>query len=407
MSRYLVICATVAALLPAPATAELQVNVRTSGAQTGAAIAADPRGGAMVVWSCFFSSGGRSHDILARRLDATGAPVGVEFPVNAINQGNQAEPAVAIDAAGRLAIVWQSPGPEEDVLMRMYDPHRIPMTGDLLLNLRTEGRQVYPCITAGGSNTFLAAWESREPTVYGDQTFLCAQRFDPNGAGVADEILVDPDIYDCRYPDAAMDARGNFVVTWMRDRSSHPILARLFDAQGRPRTEPFAVNTESVASVTRPSVAMNSQGWFLIAWDGDPNRAADDDVHARLYDPNGIPRGEPFVVNAIRDGAQQWPQAAINDANEFVIVWEYDAGDPNAGTDIYARRFAADGKPVGEETRLNTYTLDKQRYADVAMASDGTFFAVWESNNQDGSGYGVFVHADRRKDPSDRNAATE
>jgi hypothetical protein len=28
MSRYLVICATVAALLPAPATAELQVNVQ-------------------------------------------------------------------------------------------------------------------------------------------------------------------------------------------------------------------------------------------------------------------------------------------------------------------------------------------------------------------------------------------
>jgi len=407
MSRLLATCAAVAAIVSAPAIAELQVNVRTSGAQTGPAIVTDPRGGAIVVWSSYYSSGGRSNDIVARRLDATGAPIGEEFAVNAINQGNQTEPAVAVDATGRLAVVWQSPGPEEDIFMRMYDPQRIPITGDLLVNLRTDGRQLYPCIAAGSSDTFLAAWESSETTVYGDQTFLLAQRFDPNGAGLGEEILVDPDIYDCRYPDAAMDARGNVVVAWMRDRSNHPIMARLFDAQGNPRTEPFAVNTESIASVTRPSVAMNSRGWFLIAWDGDPNRAADDDVHARLYDPNGTPRSESFLVNAIRDGAQQWPQAAINDANEFVIVWEYDAGDPNAGTDIYARRFAADGRPVGEETRLNTYTLDKQRYADVAMTADGTFFAVWESNEQDGAGYGVFVHADRPKDPSDPNMATE
>jgi len=406
MSRLLTYCTTIAILLSSQATGEIQVNIRTSGAQTGAAIAPDPRGGAIVVWSSYYSTGGRSNDILARRLDAAGVPTGDEFPVNAINQGNQTEAAVVIDGLGNLAVVWQSPGPDEDVLMRMYDPQRIPITGDLLVNLRTNGRQLYPCVAAGGEGVFLVAWESRETTVYGDQTFLCAQRFDPNGAGVGDEILVDPDIYDCRYPDAAMDARGNFIVTWMRDRSSHPIMARLFDPNGVPRTAPFAVNTTGIASVTRPSVAMNSQGWFVITWDGDPNRAADDDIYARLYDPNGAARGEPFMANAIRSGAQQWPQVAISDSNEFVIVWECDTGDPNTGVDIYARRFTSDGAPMGEETRLNSYTLDKQRYADVAMTADGSFIAVWESNNQDGSGYGIFAHTERRATPVDPNASS-
>jgi hypothetical protein len=406
MSRLFAVCAVTAVILSSRATAETQVNVRTSGAQAGSAIAADPRGGAVVVWSSYFSSGGRSNDIIARRIDAAGVPTGEEFPVNSINQGSQTEPAAAIDALGNLAIVWQSPGSDEDVLLRMYDPHRIPVTGDLLVNMRTEGRQIYPCVAAG-PGTFLVAWESRETTVYGDQAFICAQKFDPNGAGLGGEILVDPDIYDCRYPDAAMDARGNFVVTWMRDRSSHPIMARLFGPDGTPRTDAFPVNAESVASVTRPSIAMNSQGWFLIAWDGDPNRAANDDIHARLYDPNGVPRGEPFVVNAIRDGAQQWPQAALNEANEFVIVWEYDAGDPNEGADIYARRFAADGRPLGEESRLNTYTADRQRYAEIAATADGSFYAVWESNGQDGSGYGVFLHAEHRRNPTDPNALSE
>ena len=106
-------------------------------------------------------------------------------------------------------------------------------------------------------------------------------------------------------------------------------------------------------------------------------------------------------MNAIRSGAQQWPQAAINDANEFVIVWEHDSGDPNAATDIFVRRFDADGRPLGEETRLNTYTADRQRYADVAMTADGSFFAAWESNGQDGSGYGIFAHAEPRPDPNE------
>ena len=102
---------------------------------------------------------------------------------------------------------------------------------------------------------------------------------------------------------------------------------------------------------------MNSLGCFVIAWDGDPNRASDDDIHARLYDPNGTPRGEPFIVNTIRAGAQQWPQAAISDANEFVIVWEHDSGDPNAAhrhlRPAFRRRRAARGRgnPCSTRTR--------------------------------------------------------
>lgn len=399
MSRLVFTWTVVVWVLPLSA-AEQQVNVRTSGAQANSAIVADPRGGAMVVWTSYYSSGGRSNEIVARRLDANGAPSREEFLVNSFNVGNQTEPAGAIDNRGNFAVVWQSPGPDEDILLRLYDPQRIPITGDLLVNLRTEGRQLYPCVAAGRYGTFLVAWESHETTLYGEQAFLYAQLFDPNGNGIGSEILVDPNLYDCRYPEAAMDAKGNFVVTWMQDRSSHPIQARLFDPNGLPLGDPFVVNTASITSVTRPSIAMNSRGYFLIVWDGDPNRAADDDVCARLYEPNGAPLGEPFVVNTTREGAQQWPQAAINDANEFAVVWEYDNSDPNDESDIYARQFAADGKPVGDEFRVNAYTDEKQRYADVAMAADGTLFIVWESNRQDGAGYGIFVSTRRPPAPS-------
>jgi len=399
MRRVFAMCLVVAVVQGFAPAAEVQVNVRTSGAQANAAVAANA-GGAVIVWSSYYTTSGRSNDIFARRLDAKGGFLGDEFCVNTTPVGNQTEPAVALDSQGRFAVVWQGPGPsEEDIFLRLFQPNGTARTEELLVNLATAGRQLYPSVAAGGTGRLVVAWESRETTATGDKAVVRVQRFDPNGSGVGAPILVDTDIYDCRYPEVALDGAGRFVVAWMRDRTNHPIVARLFNADGTPVTDPLTVNTASIASVTRPSVAMNARGCFLVAWDGDPNRASEDDIYARFYEPNGVPRGAPFVVNTIRAGAQQWPQAALNDAKEFLVVWEHDTGDPNA-TEIAARYFDPNGMPVGNQFQLNTYTLDEQRYPDVALTNDGSFVAAWESNNQDGSGYGIFAC----REPSPRSA---
>ncbi len=386
-------------------TAEVQINVRTSGAQANAAAAVSANGSSVIVWSSYYTTSGRSNDIFARRLDATGGFVGDEFRVNVTTQGNQTEPAVALDPLGRFAIVWQGPGlDQEDIFLRLFWPNGSAATQELPVNLDTAGRQLYPSVAAAGTGTLAVAWESRETTAEGERAVVLVQRFDPNSSRLGGPILVDTEVYDCRYPEVAMDGAGRFVVTWMRDRTNHPIVARLFDAAGVPLTDPLEVNTASIASVTRPSIAMNSRGYFLVAWDGHPARASEDDIHARLYDPNGTPRGEPFVVNTIRAGAQQWPQAAINDANEFIVVWEHDTGDPNTATEIAARYFDRDGMPAGEQFQLNTYTPASQRYPDVAMTGAGSFLAAWESDGQDGSGYGIFSGLEPAPLPADPNA---
>jgi hypothetical protein len=385
-------------------TAEVQVNVRTSGAQANAAVAAGIAGNAVIVWSSYYTTSGRSNDILARRLDSGGGFLGDEFRVNVTTQGNQTKPAVAMDSLGRFAVVWQGPGlDQEDIFLRLFRPDGSAVTDELLVNLGTAGRQLYPRVAAAGAGTLAVAWESRETTAKGERMMVLVQRFDPSGSILGGPVTVDTEVYDCRYPEVAMDGAGRFAVTWMRDRTSHPIVARLFDAAGVPLTDPLEVNTAGIASITRPSIAMNSLGWFLVAWDGHPARAGEDDIYARLYDPNGTPRGEPFIVNTIRAGAQQWPQAALNDAHEFIIVWEHDTGDPNAATEIAARYFDRNGVPVGEQFQLNTYTLDSQRYPDVAMTGGDSFLAAWESDGQDGSGYGIFGGLEPAPLPADPN----
>jgi hypothetical protein len=387
-----VLCVVLGCALPAMLVAEVQVNVRTSGSQTNPSVAVEAAGGSVIVWSSYFSTSGRSNDILARRLDPLGNFAGGEFQVNIMSEGNQTEPAVVARRQGGFAVAWQGPGlDQEDIFLRLFDPNGRPTTDEMLVNSRTAGRQLSPSIAMRGTSLIIA-WESREIVDDVNRVFVRAEVFEPNGTALSEEVMLDNTTYDGRYPEVAADSSGRFAVTWIQDRSSHPILARLFDPNGVPVTDVFQVNDEGIASLTRPSIAMNSPGHFVITWDGDPSRGSDDDIHARLYDPDGLPASKPFVVNTIRNGAQQWPQVAINDTNEFVIVWEHQTDDPNTTPDICARRFDSKGQPVGDQFQLNTYTQDRQRYPDVGVAVDGSFIAAWGSESQDGSSYGVFAH---------------
>jgi hypothetical protein len=386
-------CAIVVCALSAALSAEVQVNGRTSGSQANAAVAASDANGAVVVWSSYYTTSGRSNDILARWLDPVGGFVGEEFPVCVTTEGNQTEPAVAMNSSGSFAVAWQGPGPEqEDIFLRLIDLQNQLVPEERLVNVSTAGRQLYPRVALSDTGALVVAWESREVVEDVNRSLVYARVFEPNGAG-GDERIADSGEYDGRYPDVAMDGCGRFALTWLQQRATNVVMGRLFDANGVPMTEPFDVSTAPISSLTRPAVAVNSAGYFVVAWDGDPNRAGDDDIYARRYNPAGTPLGDPFLVNTIRGGAQQWPRVAVNDANEFIVVWMHDTQDPNAAADIYARRFDADGQPAGSQFQLNAYTQGKQQYPDVALMDDGSFLAAWESDGQDGSGWGVFLHA--------------
>jgi hypothetical protein len=259
----------------------------------------------------------------------------------------------------------------------------------------------------GPDGAFVVIWESQLPPEMSDSTVICGQRFDANCIPIGDEFWIDESAYDCRYPDIAGDAMGNFTVTWLQDRTNKTIRARQFDANGVAVADAFDVSIADITSITRPYIAMTSGGDFVIVWDGDPNRADSDDIHGRSFAYDGTPRTDPFLVNSLREGPQQWPQVAMSDTNEITVVWQHEHDDPDLSTDIFARTFDLDGHPVNLETKLNGYVAGKQRYPTVAQGPDGSLVAAWESDAQDGSGYGIFacfVPSATSVDPNDEGA---
>ncbi len=386
--------------------AEFQVNTHTSYDQKNAAIAMSPDGNFVVVWSSY-GQDGSSNGIFAQRFDPNCALVGKEFQVNAVSSGNQAEPVVAMDAAAGFAVCWQGPGSiadaNEDVFVRRFDPNGLPLGEESCVNSVTAGKQLYASAAVGGDGTLIVVWESADLPQEGDRA-ICGQRYDGSGGKLGAEFIVHDDASVYRYPDVAADANGNFVVVWMRDKRSNSIMARRFNADGTAAGDTFEVSTVAFGSVTRPSVAMDMTGFFVAAWDGDPDLAGRDDIHARLFDPNGASLGGQFIVNTTLDGAQQYPQAAMNGRGEFVIVWESRV-DPNDANqrDIFGQRFDNLSQPLGDELRLNTFVEGDQRYPAVAMREDDRFVAVWQSDGQDGSRYGIFGETGPKAGSADLN----
>jgi hypothetical protein len=365
--------------------AEFQVNTRTSSNQANPVIAADASGNFVVVWNSYFS--GRSNEIFGRRFGPDASPIGSEFQINTITSGNQKEPSVATDALGNFVVFWYGPGvSEEDIFGRWFDPNGQPLRDEFGVNSHTKSRQRFPKVAMSADGVFAVVWESEKSGA----RVVCGQLYDASGLAVGQEFQANL-LPDCRYPDVAMDDNGNFAIVWLHDNNPNSIMARLYNAGGTARTAPFEVSTIGFNSITRPSIAMDWSGHFVVAWDGDPNRADDDDIHARLYEPNGTAMGEQFVVNTTLTGTQQRPQVAMNDQREFVIVWDSKINPDINERNIFGQRYDSLGSPLGDEFGVNTYMLDDQKWAAVAIKEDGEFLTVWQSKGQDGSGWGIFA----------------
>ncbi len=106
----------------------------------------------------------------------------------------------------------------------------------------------------------------------------------------------------------------------------------------------------------------------------------------------GDPVGPEFQVNTYTSDDQIFPSIAVDADGDFVIAWESEGQDGD-GYGIHAQRYAADGTPQGAEFQVNTYTTSVQRDPSIALDADGDFDIAWVSDGQDGDGYGV--HAQR------------
>ena len=388
-----------------PVGAEFQVNTFTTGVQEGATAAQAANGSFVVAWTS--GRGNANQDgsytgVFGQRFDASGAPQGSEFQVNSYTTGDQRGAAVAADASGNFVVVWSSgklwgtvvsgqDGSSAGVFGQRFDASGVPQGGEFQVNSYTTGAQASPRVACGANGDFVVVWSSAGQDGSIDGVF--GQRFDASGVPQGGEFQVNSHTpYSQRLGDVASDARGNFVVVWtseLQDGSSQGVFGRRYNALGIPQGSEFQVNSYTTGNQAGPAVASNAKGDFVVVWRSRHQDGSGSGIFGQRFDAVALPRGSEFQVNSYTTGEQGVASVGADATGNFVVVWDSD-GQDGSGYGIFGQHFNALGAPLGSEFHVNSYTSGAQRFPRVASGASGGSVAVWSSYGQDGSENGVF-----------------
>lgn len=367
-----------------PVINEFRVNSYTSNNQQKPAIAIDANGNFIVVWESG-SQDGDSYGIYGQRFDLYGRRIGDEFLVNVTTSGGQSDPDVAMNANGDFVVVWESvEGGFENIYARRYAADGQPLAGEFLVNTFTDDRQINPAVELDDNGTFVVIWESFHGTndwrvagrVYNAAGNPLASEFDINQSG------------SCSGCNVVMDTAGDFVVVWNRflGGEGEDVRMRQYYANGTAKNNEVALVVNKNASL-HPRIATDGSN-YVLTWHYNPDWRQRD-IYAQQYDSNFNPVGGEFMVNSTSAGAQKYPEIAMNNDGGFVIVWYGDTD--GSGEGIFTQLYNNNANPVGSELQLNAYTNSTQKMPVVAMRNSTRFITAWQSNGEDGSGYGVYA----------------
>lgn len=377
---------------------ETQVNTTVTGDQItnpqGGAIAMSATGDYVVTWT---SNGqdGDGNGVYAQLYNALGVAQGSEIQVNTTTTGDQSDPAVAMDAAGNFVVTWTSSGQDGDgngVYAQLYNALGVAQGGEIQVNTTTTGDQSGATIGMDAAGNFVIAWTSAGQDGSLDGVF--AQRFNAAGVAQGSEIAVNTTTTgDQNNPTIAVNATGDFVVAWTsagQDGDLNGVVAQRFNALGVAQGSEIQVNTTTTGDQQDPSVAIDALGNFVVTWTSDGQDGDGGGIYAQLYNSLGVAQGTEIQVNTTTVGAQSNSSVAMDGLGNFIVTWASDGQDGSMGG-IYGQLFTSTGLSVGSEFLVNATTTGNQLNASVAANALGDFTVALTSDGQDTAGLGVFT----------------
>jgi hypothetical protein len=128
----------------------------------------------------------------------------------------------------------------------------------------------------------------------------------------------------------------------------------------------------------------------VIAWASYLQDGSGYGLYMQRYNASGVAQGVETRVNTVTANSQFQASVAAVAGGGFVVTWTSDQQD-GSGFGIYAQRYDASGVAQGGETRINTTTSDAQLAPSAAGLPGDGYVIAWQSNLQDGSDYGVYA----------------
>jgi serine/threonine protein kinase len=375
---------------------EVLVHEETRGNQASPSLAVLPDGGFLAVWVSNHEDGATNH-VYGRRFKADLSPTGATFRVSTHEQGDRKVPLAVAFPDGRALVFWHSDGQDGSgwgLYGQWYDRNGDRFRSEFLLNDGyTKDVQGMPAAALFDNQDFVVTWHSGGQD--GDDFGIVARLYRADGSPEGAELIVNQQTKGRqRFPTAATLPDGRFLVAWESDsaqeKDPYGIQAQILERDGRRANAAFQVNSHVEGRQRYPAAFRTTDGRIVVAWTGEEQDGSGRGIFGQVLAADGSRIGQEFQANTTAAGDQWLPQGEALSDGRFVLAW-MSHGQDGAGFASVARVFDPEGNPAGSETQLNEFTAGDQRVRGLANLGGNRLLAVWESEGQDGDGWGVYV----------------
>jgi len=211
-------------------------------------------------------------------------------------------------------------------------------------------------------------------------TDIVSPACEPNGNQSASNVAVnDNRLYALVWEDNGCDGPGNGTGVYMQR----------YDTQTGPTPAsggPVRVSNTVAGDQKNPSIAMDHEGNYVVAWQGGGTGDADG-IYVRAFKKDGTPVSDEKLVNTHTAGVQDFPKIAMNfdtnistgETGHLTVVWHGEGDGDSEG--VFMQRFDSDFRTsvtaVGTNVQVNSYTDGAQKDPEVAMNNFGETLVTW------------------------------
>lgn len=325
--------------------------------------------------------------------------VGGEFVIDSGPVYQAGEAQLTTLANGNFVVTWAGTGVGTDndpwaISARMYEADGTAVGGTFQVNTNTISDQLTPAITTLADGKFVISWEDPSAAGGGSAYDIRTQVYNEDGTPFGGETLVNSTVSGNQNASAVAGLEnGNYVVTWHDDSHSPDdpsdlaIRAQVMQSDGTKVGNEFLANTETLGKQWFPDVVGLDNGNFVITWSDQSQLGGDPDdfgVKARIYQSDGTPIGQEFLVNTATVWRQDFQSITALSDGKFVITYnDFSSTVPLEASAIRGQVFNADGTKSGTEFIATSNEPSHQIETSVTALGNGHFVVVWMDGTSD------------------------
>ncbi|MBP2233286.1 VCBS repeat-containing protein [Azospirillum agricola] len=336
-------------------------------------------GSSVVAWSSAYLYAGS--DVIARRYDAQGNPIGSAFTVNTTTPYDQGRPSIAALADGGFVITWQGRlanlQPME-VFQQRYDANGVKVGSENRVNTYLPSDQEYVKTAALNDGGWVVTWSSYDQ-ISGGAWEVYQQRYAANGEAVGGETRINTTTAGSQVTSQVIGLRsGGWIVTWEaagQDGSGYGVYQRQYGQDGQPIGGETIVNSYTAGDQNGAAVSALSDGGWVVVWQSAGQDGSGGGIYGQLYNADGSKRGSEKLINQVVSGDQYQPTVTGLANGGFQVGW---GGRASGGWALYGRQYRADGTAMADQFQISSAVDGDAGRPQFAARPDGGFVAVWD-----------------------------